>query len=158
MWRSAVRWGEIYFLPLLRFSSCLWLRSHIWTPAGHARNRFSIPAIYCNALQMLPVVCVCVLKRSDFERGAKHEPQTARRRPSESKLPKMHVCCSTSGIGECFLSGGRWRWGWFQETHAAAWKSHTHSKKKPCCESFRAREGDITSRRTKKKNSPWFLL
>lgn len=62
VWWSAVRWGEIYFLPLLRFSSCLWLRSHIWTPAGHARNHFSIPAIYCNALQMLQVVCVYVLR------------------------------------------------------------------------------------------------
>lgn len=62
VWWSAVRWGEIYFLPLLRFSSCLWLRSHIWTPAGHARSHFSIPAIYCNALQMLPVVCVYVLR------------------------------------------------------------------------------------------------
>lgn len=27
---------------------------------GHAWNHFSIPAIYCNALQMLPVVCMCV--------------------------------------------------------------------------------------------------
>lgn len=33
--------------------------SHL-EPGGHVWNHFSISAIYCNALQMLPVVCMCM--------------------------------------------------------------------------------------------------
>lgn len=40
------------------------VEAHEWVPhlepGGRAWNHFSIPAIYCNALQMLPVVCMCV--------------------------------------------------------------------------------------------------
>lgn len=96
-------------------------------------------------------------KRSDFERGgAKHEPQTARRRLSESKLRKMHTRRSTSGIGERFSSGGRWRWGWFQETHAAAWKSHTHTEKeKPPLRVFQSAGGwHHLEEKKKKTNQP----
>lgn len=66
---------------------------------------------------MLPVMCMCVLHgitsigaQGDGS-GDKHEPQTARRQLSESKLHKMHKRGSTSRT-----SKGHWRWGWFQET------------------------------------------
>lgn len=49
---------------------CLRRLSHIWTPAGHAsETNFSIPAIYCNALQMSPAVCMGVLKWRRLPRG-----------------------------------------------------------------------------------------